>query len=86
MKLRNQLLALFCLLIFIGIGFLFYTNWVVQKPFGIILFVTDGLSTNTLTATRLYMGGANASQQLQRLCRAGCGFRRHCDCHGGAMQ
>ncbi len=34
-------------------------NWVVQKPFGIILFVTDGLSTNTLTATRLYQGGAS---------------------------
>jgi len=59
MKLRNQLLALFCLLVFIGFGFLFYTNWVVQKPFGIILFVTDGLSTNSLTATRLYQGGAN---------------------------
>ena len=59
MKLRNQLLALALLLAFIGFGFLFYMNWVVQKPFGIILFVTDGLSTNALTATRLYQGGAD---------------------------
>ena len=60
MKLRNQLLALACLLIFIGFGFLFYRNWVVQKPFGIILFVTDGLSTNTLTSARLYQGGGDS--------------------------
>ena len=59
MKLRNQLLALAMLLAFIGFGFIFYMNWVVQKPFGIILFVSDGLSTNTLTATRLYQGGAS---------------------------
>lgn len=60
MKLRNQLLALVCLLVFIGFGFVFFHNWVEQKPFGIILFVTDGLSTNTLTATRLYQNGAGA--------------------------
>jgi alkaline phosphatase len=59
MKLRNQLLALVCLLVFIGFGFVFFHNWVEQKPFGIILFVTDGLSTNTLAATRLYQNGAN---------------------------
>ena len=65
MKLRNQLLALACLLVFIGFGFLFYRNWVVQKPFGIILFVTDGLSTNSLTAARLYQGGANARLTIE---------------------
>jgi hypothetical protein len=59
MKLRNRLLALFCLLVFIGFGFIYFHTWVVQKPFGMILFVTDGLSTNSLTATRLYQGGAS---------------------------
>jgi len=59
MKLRNQLLALGCLLVFIAFGFLFFRNWVVQKPFGIILFVADGLSTNTLTAARIYEQGAD---------------------------
>ncbi|MCX6968171.1 MAG: alkaline phosphatase [Verrucomicrobia bacterium] len=65
MKIRNQLLALFCLLVFIGFGFLFYTSWVVQKPFGIILFVTDGLSTNALTAARLYQGGADSRLSVE---------------------
>ncbi len=58
MKLRNQLLALSCLLLFIAFGVFFFRTWVVQKPFGMIVFVTDGLSTNALTAARLYEGGA----------------------------
>ncbi|HEX4083780.1 MAG TPA: alkaline phosphatase [Chthoniobacteraceae bacterium] len=58
MNLRNQLLALFLLLVFIAGGFLLFRTWVVQKPFGIILFVGDGLVTGNLTAARLYDGGA----------------------------
>ncbi|MDD5350941.1 MAG: alkaline phosphatase [Chthoniobacteraceae bacterium] len=65
MKLRNRLLALVCLLIFIGFGFVFFHTWVEQKPFGIILFVCDGLSPNTLTATRLYQGGAGSRLQVE---------------------
>jgi len=57
MKTRNQLLALVCLLVFIAFGFIFFQKWAVQKPFGIILFVSDGLSTNLLTAARLYEQG-----------------------------
>jgi alkaline phosphatase len=59
MKLRNQLLALFLLLGFIAAGVLFFHTWVVQKPFGVILFVGDGLVTENLTAARLYDGGAD---------------------------
>ena len=58
MNLRNQLLALFLVLIFIATGVLFFHTWVVQKPFGVILFVGDGLVTGNLTAARLYDGGA----------------------------
>lgn len=65
MKLRNQLLALGCLLVFIAFGVLFFRTWVVQKPFGIILFISDGLSTNTLTAARLYHGGAQQRLALE---------------------
>src|SRR5436309_2112276 len=36
MKWRNQLLALFCLLAFAGIGVLYFQHWVIRKPFGII--------------------------------------------------
>ena len=43
MNLRNQLLALFCLVAFIAAGVLFFRTWVVQrKPPGVILFVGDG--------------------------------------------
>ena len=58
MKLRNQLLALCCLLAFAAAGWLYVRTWVVQKPFGIILFVSDGLVARHITAARLYENGA----------------------------
>ena len=65
MKLRNQLLALACLLVFAAAGWLYVRTWVVQKPFGIILFVSDGLVTRHLTAARLYEGGADHRLALE---------------------
>jgi alkaline phosphatase len=59
MKLRNQLLALACLLVFAAFGFLYVRTWVVPKTFGIILFVSDGMVSRHLTAARLYEGGAD---------------------------
>jgi alkaline phosphatase len=67
MKLRNQLLALCCLLVFAGFGFLYVTNWVVQKPFAIILFVSDGMVVRHLTAARLYEGGADQRLAIEEL-------------------
>ena len=59
MNLRNQLLALFLVAAFIAAGVLFFHTWVVQKPFGIILFVGDGLVPENMTAARLWNGGAD---------------------------
>ena len=59
MKWRNQILALICLLAFAGLGVLYFQNWVVQKPFGIILFVGEGLTAQRTAATRVYIGGAD---------------------------
>lgn len=59
MKWRNQLLALLCLLAFAGLGVLYFQHWVVQKPFGIILFVAEGLGPGQLAPARLYAGGAD---------------------------
>ena len=59
MKLRNQLLALFCLLVFVALGVLYFQVWVRQKHFGIIVFVSDGMVARHLTAARLYEGGAD---------------------------
>jgi alkaline phosphatase len=59
MKWRNQILALICLLAFAALGVLYFQNWVVQKPFGIILFIGEGLTTQRTAATRVYLGGAD---------------------------
>ncbi len=67
MKWRNQLLALFCLLAFAGLGILYFQHWVVQKPFGIILFVGEGLAPQRLAATRVYLGGADAKLTIDSM-------------------
>jgi len=65
-KLRNRLLALGCLLVFLAGGVLFYANWVVQKPFAIILFLSDDLSPSALTAARIYAGGADYRFEIEK--------------------
>ena len=67
MKLRNQLLALFCLLVFVALGVLYFQVWVVQKHFGVIVFVSDGLTARQLTAARLYAGGAEHRLAIEGL-------------------
>ena len=59
MKWRNQILALICLLAFAALGVLYFQNWVVQKPFGIILLVGEGLTAQRTATTRVYIGGAD---------------------------
>lgn len=65
-RIRNRIIALGCLVAFIALGFLFYVNWVVQKPFAVVLFLTDNLSTSTLTASRLYQGGSDNRLALEK--------------------
>jgi alkaline phosphatase len=65
MKLRNQLLALFCVAAFVAVGYLYVQQFVVQKPFGIILFVSDGLVARQLTMARLFEGGAEHRLALE---------------------
>jgi len=64
-KFRNRLIALCCFLLFIGIGTAFLWNSSFQKPFGIILFIGDGMAPSLLTATRLYEGGADHRLALE---------------------
>src|SRR5437870_12408342 len=70
MKWRNQLLALFCLLAFAGIGVLYFQHWVIRKPFGIILFVGEGLSPARLAPTRAYAAGAGTRLTLDSMSHA----------------
>jgi alkaline phosphatase len=67
MKWRNQILALICLLAFAALGVLYFQNWVVQKPFGIILFVGEGLTAQRIAAARVYIGGADNPLAMDRL-------------------
>lgn len=64
MKWRNQLLALFCLIAFAAGGVFYFQHWVIQKPFGIILFVGEGLAPGRLAATRIYAAGADTPLAL----------------------
>ena len=67
MKWRNQLLALFCLILFAAFGVFYFQHWVVQKPFGIILFVGEGLAPGRLAATRVYASGADTPLALDSM-------------------
>ena len=67
MKWRNQLLALFCLILFAAFGVFYFQHWVVQKPFGIILFVGEGLTPGRIAATRLFTGGADVPLSLDSM-------------------
>ena len=67
MRLRNNLLAFTILLGFLGLGVLYVRFWVVQRPYGIIFFVSDGLVTRHLTAARLYENGAGHRLEIERL-------------------
>lgn len=64
-KIRNRLIALSCFLLFVALGSAYFWHHASQKPFAIILFVGDGMSPSTLTATRLYDGGADNRLALE---------------------
>jgi len=66
-KWRNQLLALFCLALFVAFGVFYFQHWVVQKPFGIILFVGEGLTPSRLAATRVFGGGVDTPLSLDSM-------------------
>lgn len=64
---RNQLLALFCLLVFFAFGVFYFRYWVVQKPFGIILFIGEGLDARRLAQARLLGDGADEALAIDGL-------------------
>lgn len=67
MKRRNQIIAIFCLLAFAGLGVLYFQHWVVQKPFGIVLFIGEGLAPGRIAAARVYAGGADTPLALDAM-------------------
>jgi alkaline phosphatase len=67
MKWRNRSLAFLCLFVFVALGVVYFQHWVVQKPFGIILFVGQGLTPGRLAATRAFLGGADSRLAIDSL-------------------
>lgn len=67
MKLRNRLIALVCLILFLGLGATLFLTTSSRKPFAVILFLGDNITSSTLTATRLFSGGGDARLQLEDL-------------------
>ena len=67
MKRRNQLLALFCLGVFVALGVLYFRYWVVQKPFGIVLFIGEGLAPDRLAAARVFAASADTPLALDAM-------------------
>jgi len=67
MKLRNRLIALVCLILFLGLGAALFLTTSSRKPFAVILFVSDNITPSNLTATRLFSGGGEARLQLEAL-------------------
>jgi len=58
-KARNKVIFLTCLFAFAGLGVVLYREWVVQKPFAVILFVSENLTPSPLAAARIYAGGSD---------------------------
>ena len=65
MKLRNRLIALVCLIIFLGLGATLFLTNSSRKPFAIILFLGDNITPSTLTAARIFSGGGDARLQME---------------------
>jgi len=66
-RIRNKIIFLTCLLFFVAGGFLVYRYWVMQKPFAVILFISENFSPSTLSAARLFAGGADYRFQMESL-------------------
>lgn len=61
------MLALFCLALFVAFGVFYFQHWVVQKPFGIILFIGEGLTPSRVAATRVFAGGVDTPLALDSM-------------------
>jgi alkaline phosphatase len=66
-RIRNKIIFLTCLLFFVAGGFLVYRYWVMQKPFAVILFISENFTPSTLSAARLFAGGADYRFNMESL-------------------
>ena len=67
MKLRNRLIALVCLILFLALGAVIFLTKTSRKPFAVILFLGDNITPSSLTATRIFSGGGDGRLHLEDL-------------------
>jgi alkaline phosphatase len=65
MKLRNRLIALVCLILFLGLGGGIFLTTTASKPFAVILFVGDNITPSALTAARIFAGGGDGRLRME---------------------
>ena len=66
-RIRNKIIFLTCLLFFVAGGFLVYRYWVMQRPFAVILFISENFTPSTMSAARLFAGGADYRFKMESL-------------------
>lgn len=66
-RVRNKVIFLTCLIAFVALGVALYRSWSDRKPFAVILFVADGLTSSNLAAARLFHGGSDFRFGMERL-------------------
>ena len=65
MKLRNRLIALVCLVLFLTLGAGLFLTSSARKPFAVILFVSDNLEPSALAAARIFGGVGDSRLQME---------------------
>lgn len=78
-KIRNKIIFLTCIFAFLGLGVVIYREWVVQRPFAVILFVADNLSPSQLAAGRIFTGGSGFRYDMESMPRTALATPRSCD-------
>lgn len=78
-RIRNKIIFLTCLFAFAGLGFVLYREWVVQKPFAVILIIAENFSPSQLSAARLFQGGADFRFRMESMPRAALATSRAAD-------
>ena len=78
-RIRNKIIFLTCLFAFAGLGVVLYREWVVQKPFAVILFVAENFAPSHLSSARLFAGGADFRFRMESMPRTALAKARAAD-------
>ena len=78
-QLRNKVIFLAVIFAFVAFGVVIYREWIVQKPFAVILFVSENLSPSQVSAARLFAGGTDHRLNMETFPRTALAAARSSD-------